>query len=99
MLADTHVHLLDYPDREKLCDYLAGTGPVVHCMTVSPDEYVEGVKVFGGFERVRMSLGLLPFMLDDAGRFLDSFRELAAETRYIGEIGLDGVSDDVRGLR
>lgn len=89
---DLHSHLGFYEDSSAAARKLAEAGVASLCATVTPEEYGRAAGALAGASNVRVGVGLHPWWLAD-GRCdeTDARRaaELAAESRYVAEVGLD----------
>lgn len=62
-------------------------------MTNTPSEWSNANAMIKDRPRLRIALGLHPQLVDGIRASLDLFESLIIETRYIGEIGLDGSTE------
>ncbi len=89
-MIDFHCHLDLYEDpqwvlseiRKRDCDVLA--------VTTTPLAWEGTAALAGGEPRVEVAVGLHPELVATRHREVDRFKALLSETRYVGEIGLDG---------
>lgn len=89
---DLHTHLAFYADPAAAARELAAEGVGSLCATVTPDEFERARAALCGVAGVRMGVGLHPWWLADGHcDEADARRaaELAAESRYVAEVGLD----------
>ena len=83
-----HVDLYDAPQRvlrgavERRCYVLA--------VTTTPLAWQGTCELVGNSPRVKVAVGLHPELAATRYREVDQLRALLSETRYVGEIGLDG---------
>lgn len=91
-LFDMHCHLYFAKNGEKLARKASQTGIRAFSTTVDPRDYVGTCERFHMVPGMYVGLGLHPWWLAD-GRCGEKevrlFAELAAQTRFIGEVGLD----------
>lgn len=91
-LYDMHCHLGFAPDPAAVATAGEGAGVGAFSCTVEPAEYEQLQPVLEGVPNVALGLGAHPWWIAD-GRVGDTeltrFCELAATTRFIGEVGLD----------
>ena len=85
---DMHCHLAFVTNGEELAADAQAAGTLLFANTVTVDEYETTRQRFAAFENVRVGLGTHPWWVDDAFN-ADRFEQLAADERFIGEVGLD----------
>ncbi len=95
-LYDMHCHLAFSPDTRASAIALRQEGMGGMCATVTPDEYhLASLALADELNRnsnFKLGVGLHPWWLSDGSCGADAVDKLvayAAETRFIGEIGLD----------
>ena len=95
-LYDMHCHLAFSPDTRASAIALRQEGIGGMCATVTPDEYhLASLALADELNRnsnFKLGVGLHPWWLSDGSCGADAVDKLvayAAETRFIGEIGLD----------
>jgi len=94
LLHDTHCHVKLYPDPDGVREQIAiDCMQVVH-VTTSPAEYVECAAAESS--TVALAPGLIPQDIGELAPQLDHFCELIAVARFVGEVGLDYVTEDER---
>jgi TatD DNase family protein len=89
-LVDFHCHLDQYPDFERLVREIDRLGIYTLAVTTTPMNWRRSHDVCGSTKHVRAAIGLHPELV---GTHLDQvpvLEKLLGETRYIGEIGIDG---------
>ena len=87
---DFHCHLDLFPDpalAAKRCEEL---GTYLLSVTTTPKAWRGTVKLAHGHDRIRTALGLHPQIAHERIGELALFDTLLPETRYVGEVGLDG---------
>ena len=94
-LVDLHCHLDLYPDPSLEIAKATGAGAYVLSVTTTPKAWRVTSKLSRNSPRIKTALGLHPQLAKDRSHELPLFEALLPETRYVGEIGLDG-SDDFR---
>lgn len=91
-LFDAHCHISFAGNAEVVAEGLRRAGIRCFSNTVTPREYLASKSILETYPNVTMGLGLHPWWLLD-GECDESdillFEELAADQRFIGEIGLD----------
>jgi TatD DNase family protein len=95
-LIDTHCHIDLYPDYAELIEETERAGIYTIAVTNTPSVFRRCLALTQGRRYVRTALGLHPQLAVERRRELGLMRELLPETKYVGEIGLDFVSRDVR---
>lgn len=89
-MMDLHCHVDLYPDHGEVLNDLRECNYYVLSVTTVPSAWRGTVKLTEGIIRCKTALGLHPQLAHLRKNELDIFDELVGETRYIGEIGLDG---------
>lgn len=90
---DTHCHLdllKDIQLNKKNEDEL---GIKTITVTNAPSFYTPNQKLFENASNIRVALGLHPQIAHQYENEIELFEHLVSETRYIGEIGLDGSAE------
>ena len=89
-MMDLHCHVDLYPDHREVLNDLRECNYYVLSVTTVPSAWRGTVKLTEGISRCKTALGLHPQLAHLRKHELAIFDELIGETRYIGEIGLDG---------
>lgn len=89
-MIDFHCHLDLYPDVHSVRDECIKRGIYVLSVTTTPCAWRETSALASNSLRIRTSLGLHPQLAHQRHSELPLFDALIGETRYVGEIGLDG---------
>lgn len=89
-MIDFHCHLDLYPEPRKVVNECIQRGLHVLSVTTTPSAWRGALQLAGNARRIRIALGLHPELAAERKSELDLFDELLPETRYIGEVGLDG---------
>lgn len=89
-MMDLHCHVDLYPDHGRVLNDIASTGFYVLSVTTVPSAYRGTVALTEKLSNCRTALGLHPQLAHQRHNELSLFDSLCCETRYIGEIGLDG---------
>lgn len=95
-LFDTHCHLDLYPDYGSVIDQIERARVYTISVTNAPSVFRRSSRIAERARFVRTAIGLHPELVGQRYRELDLFTELLEETRYVGEVGLDFVSQDLR---
>lgn len=85
MLFDAHCHMGWFADPAAAADEARGLGLAAFVNTVTPEEYRALAPVLEGRPNVALGVGLHPWYAAD----VEKTCELAAQARYVGEVGLD----------
>jgi len=90
---DFHCHLDLYPDPVAVRNECAERGLYVLSVTTTPSAWKKTSELAAGAKRVRTAVGIHPQLAHERIGELPLFDELLPNTRYVGEIGLDGSPD------
>lgn len=88
---DFHCHLDLFPDPASVADRCQKEGIYVLSVTTTPMAW-EGTKRLERY-RIRTALGLHPQLAHERRSELALFDRVLPQTRYVGEIGLDGAPE------
>lgn len=89
-MMDLHCHVDLYPDHEKVLNDIESSGYYVLSVTTVPSAFKGTKALTSKLNNCRTALGLHPQLAHQRYNELSLFDSLCNETRYIGEIGLDG---------
>tara|TARA_Y100001934_G_scaffold282752_1_gene398121 strand:- start:317 stop:1042 length:726 start_codon:yes stop_codon:yes gene_type:complete len=89
-MMDMHCHVDLYPDKDAVLADIQKSNFYVLSVTTVPSAWNGTVSLTQGIERCKTALGLHPQLAHLRKNELSLFDKLVGETRYIGEIGLDG---------
>lgn len=92
-MIDFHTHLDLYPDPHGVAKECAARGIYVLSVTTTPSAWAGTLALAKTAPRIRTALGLHPQLAHERKSELVLFERLVTETRYVGEIGLDGTPD------
>lgn len=92
-MIDLHCHLDLYPDPHKVAAQCAARGLYVLSVTTTPSAWDGTAALERHSERIQTALGMHPQVAHERGSELALFDELLTQTRYVGEIGLDGAPE------
>jgi TatD DNase family protein len=95
-LFDTHCHLDLYPDYDGVIDEIERARIYTVAVTNAPSVFRRSSQIAEGTRFVRTAIGLHPELVGQRYGELGLFAELLGETKYVGEVGLDFVSQDRR---
>lgn len=88
-LVDFHCHLDLYPDHQAVIDQCEREAVYTLAVTTTPKAWARNHQLASATKYVRAALGLHPQLVASRAAELALWKELASETRYVGEIGLD----------
>jgi TatD DNase family protein len=94
LVVDTHCHLNLYPDAPAQVAEFARAGTEVVAVTTSPEQFAATRALCLGAESVHPALGLIPQNIRRLAGQLPHLLRLLPDTRFVGEIGLDYVTQD-----
>lgn len=89
-MIDFHCHLDLYPDPALAAEDADRARIFVLSVTTTPKAWRKTAAIARPYSRIRTALGLHPEIVHERMGELVLFEALARETRYFGEIGLDG---------
>lgn len=92
-MIDFHCHLDLYPDPHAVAKECIDRGLYLLSVTTTPSAWSGTVRLATGATRVRTALGLHPQIAHERKQELPLFEQLIDQTRYVGEIGLDGAPE------
>lgn len=90
MIADMHCHVDLYPDYEAVAQEAAERNIFVLAVTTTPKAWRGTTDRLRRFANVHVALGLHPELAHIRADEITLFRSLLNETRFVGEVGLDG---------
>ncbi len=89
-MIDLHCHLDLYPDPRRVAEECRHRQLYVLSVTNTPSAWKGTAALAEGTPRIRTALGLHPQLAHERKGELALFARLLPETRYVGEVGLDG---------
>jgi TatD DNase family protein len=92
-MIDFHCHLDLYPKPLAVRDECVSRGLYVLSVTTTPSAWMGTSALAANSPRIRTGLGLHPQLAHERQMELALFDSLLPDTRYIGEIGLDGAPE------
>jgi len=95
-MIDFHCHLDLYPKPTMIIDECERRGLYVLSVTTTPKAWQGTNALVKNSNRIYTALGLHPQLANQRKNELDLFDELIHDTRYVGEIGLDGTPEFYR---
>lgn len=97
-MIDFHCHVDLFPLPEQAADEIDRAGTYVLSVTNTPKAFPRTAQLSKGRRRIRTALGLHPQLVSERHGEVDLFRRLLGETRYVGEIGIDGGDEHAQHL-
>lgn len=92
-LVDAHCHLDLYPDYRSVIQEISANNVHTIAVTNIPSVFHKSVEITKGSSTVYVALGLHPELAHSRQAELRLLGDYMAETRYIGEVGLDFVTN------
>ena len=92
-MIDFHCHLDLYPNAHGVRDECLRRGLYVLSVTTTPSAWKGTSALAAHTPRIRTALGLHPQLARERQKELALFDNFLPETRYVGEIGLDGAPE------
>lgn len=89
-MIDFHCHLDLFPNPEAVADELERRRVGVLSVTTTPAAWAGTTRLTKGRSMIRTALGFHPELAGSRYRELELFDRLLPETRFVGEVGLDG---------
>ena len=89
-MIDFHCHIDLFENPHETIKSLRDEGTYVLSVTTTPKAFPKTAALSKGCSRVRTALGLHPQLALERQHELSLFELLLPETRYVGEVGLDG---------
>ncbi|CAE6857971.1 MULTISPECIES: Qat anti-phage system TatD family nuclease QatD [Paraburkholderia] len=88
-LVDFHCHLDLYPDHQVAVQESENAGVFTLAVTTTPRAWPRNHELAQRTRHVRAALGLHPQLVAERAGEIDLWERHLAETRYVGEVGLD----------
>lgn len=88
-LVDFHCHLDLYPDHRAEIERCERDAVYTLAVTTTPKAWGRNHQLASATKYVRAALGLHPQLVESREDELALWKDLASETRYVGEVGLD----------
>ncbi len=92
-MIDFHCHLDLFPSPERTVDDIERAGIYLLSVTNTPKAFPKTAQLAKGRKRIRTALGLHPQLVKERHNEVALFKRLLGETRYVGEVGIDGGDD------
>lgn len=98
-MIDFHCHVDLFPSPERAVEEIDRAGIYLLSVTNTPKAFPRTAQLAKGRKRIRTALGLHPQLVSERHGEVDLFRRLLSETRYVGEIGIDGADEHAQHLK
>ncbi len=92
-MIDFHCHLDLFPDPAAIAKECHDRGVYVLSVTTTPSAWTGTDALAKGSDRIKTALGMHPQLAHERHSELALFDQLLSQTRYVGEIGLDGAPE------
>lgn len=92
-MIDFHCHLDLYPNPHSVAAECRRRGLYVLSVTTTPSAWNGTKALSNGNDRIRTAIGLHPQIAHERRTELPLFDAIVTETRYVGEVGLDGLPE------
>jgi TatD DNase family protein len=92
-LVDFHCHLDLYPDHQTAVERREKAQTYTLAVTTTPQAWPQNRDFTAGKRYVRAALGLHPQLVAEHAAEIVTWKKYLPETRYVGEVGLDGGPD------
>lgn len=92
-MIDFHCHLDLYPNPHSIAAECVERNLYILSVTNTPSAWTESARLGKGTSRIWTALGLHPQLAHERKGELPLFEHLLLQTRYVGEIGLDGAPE------
>ncbi len=89
-MIDFHCHVDLFPDPAALIREITAEGIYVLAVTTTPKSWPHLQTLLNGQKRIKGAIGLHPELVADRASEVAEVCAIMSETRYVGEIGLDG---------
>ena len=88
-MIDTHCHIDQYKNPEKVLENCDRSGMIVLAMTNLPSHFEMGYQHVLPYKKIRLALGMHPLYAEEHAKEFPIFLRNLSKTSYIGEVGLD----------
>lgn len=89
-MIDLHCHIDLYPDPQALIKEIDSAGIYVLAVTTTPKSWQHLQVLVKDSKRIRSAIGLHPELVATRANEVEEVCAIMPETRYVGEIGIDG---------
>lgn len=91
---DAHMHFDLYKNCEDVLSYIEAHHSYTIAVTNLPELYERYYQKYANFKYIKIALGFHPELVFQYQRQLPAFLKYVEKTRYIGEVGLDFITQD-----
>lgn len=98
-MIDMHCHLDLYPNPGRVIAEADKRDAFVLAVTTTPKAFLGNIRLTEGRKRIRVAVGLHPELVAARHREVDDVRKFMEQTKYVGEIGIDGSPDHSPSLK
>ncbi len=89
-MIDMHCHMDLYQHPGRVIAEADKRGTYVIAVTTTPKAFLGNLRLAEGRKRIRVAVGLHPELVAERHREVDDVCKLMPQTKYVGEIGVDG---------
>ncbi|HEV2691854.1 MAG TPA: Qat anti-phage system TatD family nuclease QatD [Verrucomicrobiae bacterium] len=89
-MIDFHCHIDLFPDPAELIKKADEAGIYLLGVTTTPKSWPHLQKLVAGKKKIRIAVGLHPELITERADEIEELFTLLPETRYVGEVGIDG---------
>lgn len=89
-MIDFHCHIDLYRNPISVIKQARSKGSYILAVTTTPKAWQGLQEILKGCTRIRAAVGLHPELIDERSHEIDELLSILKDTRYVGEIGLDG---------
>lgn len=89
-MIDFHCHIDLYPDPASVIERANREGIYVLAVTTTPKAWSGTQNLLKGCSRIKTAVGIHPELVGERHQEIDLLCSIMQETRYVGEIGIDG---------
>lgn len=97
-MIDMHCHLDLYPNPGRVIAEADKREAFVLAVTTTPKAFLGNIRLTEGRKRIRVAVGLHPELVATRYKEVDDVRKFMAQTKYVGEIGIDGSAEHAKSL-
>jgi TatD DNase family protein len=97
-MIDLHCHLDLYPTPGRVIAEADKREMFVLAVTTTPKAFAGNLRLVDGRKRIRVAVGLHPELVATRHREVNDLCDLMPQTKYVGEVGIDGSPDHASSL-
>ncbi len=98
-MIDLHCHIDLYPNPGRIVAEAEKRQAFVLAVTTTPKAFLGNLRLAKDRRRIRVAVGLHPELVADRYREVDDVGKFMAQTKYVGEIGIDGSKDHASSVK